>query len=51
MALTIRAIPTLTGQAAIDFEKKAREAEKKRGSVDFSEQKKIAKEILAKAKL
>lgn len=51
MAIKIKTIPTLTGQAAIDFEKKAREAEKKRGSVDFTEQKKNAKVILAKAKL
>ena len=44
MAIKIKTIPTLTGQAAIDFEKKA-------SSVDFTEQKKNAKAILAKAKL
>ncbi len=51
MAIAIKTIPTLTGQAAENFERKARNAEKKRGSIDFSQQKEEAKAILAKAKM
>lgn len=51
MALAISGIPMLTGEAAEVFRKKAEEAKKRRGSIDFSKQRAEMKAILAKAKL
>ena len=51
MAIYIKSIPTLTGEVAEKFNKRAEEAERKRGSIDFSKQIESAKLILANAKL
>lgn len=51
MAYFIKPIPTLTGEVAQRFNERAAEAEANRGSIDFSEQVKIARSILAKAHL
>ena len=51
MAIAIKSIPTLKGEAAIKFVKKAEAASKKRATIDFSKQIKIATKILKKAKL
>lgn len=51
MALAISNIPVLKGKAAEAFIRKARQAEKERGSIDFSKKRAEMKAILAKAKL
>ena len=51
MALAISGIPMLTGKEALAFRKKAEEAKKRRGSIDFTKQRAEMKAILAKAKL
>ena len=51
MALAIINIPVLKGKAAEAFIRKARQAEKERGSIDFSKKRAEMKAILAKAKL
>lgn len=50
MALAISSVPVLTGEVAETFIKKAEEAMKRRGSIDFSKQKAEMKAILANAK-
>lgn len=49
--MAISGIPMLTGDEALAFREKAKQALKKRGSVDFSKQRAEMKVILAKAKL
>lgn len=51
MAIAISGIPMLKGNEALAFRKKAEEAMKNRGSIDFSKQRAEMKSILAKAKL
>lgn len=52
MAVYIKTIPTLRGKAAERFVRQADEnAAKYKESIDFSEQMKVAKQILAKASL
>ncbi|KAA6302227.1 MAG: hypothetical protein EZS26_001587 [Candidatus Ordinivivax streblomastigis] len=38
MAIPVRSIPVLEGEAAIRFERLAREAEKDRGTIKFSQE-------------
>ena len=51
MAYYIKPIPTLTGDVAQRFNERAAEAEANRGSIDFTQQVKIARTILSKAHL
>lgn len=51
MAIAIKSIPTLEGKEARAFVKKAKRSEAKKGSVDFTQQYKVACNILKKAKL
>ena len=51
MAIYIKSIPTLKGEVAARFNQRAEQAEKNRGSVDFSCQVEKARQILAEAKL
>jgi hypothetical protein len=51
MAYYIKPIPTLTGEAAQRFNDRAAEVEANPGSIDFTEQVKIARKILAEAHL
>lgn len=50
MALAISTVPVLSEEAADRFKKKMKEAELKRGTVDFSKQIAEARKILSKAK-
>jgi hypothetical protein len=50
MAITIKTIPTLKGESAVDFEKRAENKSKKRATIDFSKQARIAMAILEKSK-
>lgn len=51
MAMAINNIPVLKGKVAENFIRKAKQAEKERGTIDFSKQRAAMKAILAKAKL
>lgn len=51
MALAISGIPMLKGNEALAFRKKAEEAMKNRGSIDFLRQRAEMKFILTKAML
>jgi len=52
MATEIKSIPTLRSEAAVTFTKTVKEnSGRKRGSVDFETQARLAKRILEKAKL
>ena len=51
MALEIKAIPTVKGKEAERFAKAADKAYQNKGKTDFSEQVKIARAILRKAKM
>lgn len=51
MAKEIRSIPTLKGDLAQEFVRKADEALANKGSVDFSKQAAVTRSILRKAKL
>jgi hypothetical protein len=51
MAIPIKSVPTLKGKEAEIFVKKAQQAYNERGSIDFSKQVKIGREILKKAKI
>lgn len=51
MAIYIKSIPTLKGDVAARFNRKAEQAELNRGSVDFTSQVEKARRILSKAKL
>ena len=51
MAITVKPIPTLSGDAAEVFLRQQMENEEKRGSVDFSKQISIARKILEKSKV
>ncbi len=51
MSLPIKSIPTLQGDSAKEFLEKADQNKKKRATVDFTEQLKIARAILEKSKL
>ena len=51
MAIAISNIPVLKGKEAEVFIRKAEEAEKERGTIDFSEQRNAMKIILEKANL
>jgi len=51
MAIAIRPIPELKGKEAMDFVLAAEASFKKRGTVDVSEQVRITKNILRKARL
>jgi len=51
MAIAIKSIPTLTEKAAKSFVKQADSSFQKKGTVNFSQEVKTAKSILAKAKL
>lgn len=51
MAMAISNVPVLTGDVAKDFIRKAEEAMKRRGSIDFSKQRAEMRKILANAKL
>ena len=51
MAMAINNVPVLTGDAAEAFVRKADEAMKHRGSIDFTEQLAEMKLILANARL
>lgn len=48
MAVYIKPIPVLTGKVAEKFEKAARESEAKKGTVDFSKEMEMTRQILAK---
>ena len=50
MAMAISNVPVLTGEAAETFVRKADEAMKHRGSIDFTEQRAEMKLILANAR-
>ncbi|WP_173805367.1 hypothetical protein [Prevotella sp. P5-92] len=50
MAMAISNVPVLTGEAAETFVRKADEAMKNRGSIDFTEQRAEMKLILANAR-
>jgi len=49
MAIAIKSVPVLTGAAANRFNQNAARSSKKKHTVDWSEQVKIAQEILANA--
>ncbi len=51
MAIAISNIPVLKGKEAEDFVKKAQEAEKERGTIDFSRERVAMHKILEKAQL
>lgn len=51
MANAIKSVPTLKGKDAATFVKMAKSSEKKRETVDFTQQSIIARKILAKAGL
>lgn len=51
MAIPIKVVPVLTGDAAKRFDQKATETVAKKGTINFSKELEIAKKILAKAKL
>lgn len=51
MAIAIKNIPTLRGEIALDFVRKADIAVKERSSIDFSKNVAIAHSILQKAKI
>lgn len=51
MALAISSVPVLTGKAAERFQKRIREVEENKKSIDFSKQMAEAIKILSKAKL
>ena len=51
MALPIKSIPVLTGKAAKEFQKNIDKNLKNKGSVDFSKQKQMMKEILIRSKV
>lgn len=46
MTVYIKPIPVLTGKVAEKFEKAARESEAKRGTVDFSKEMEMTRQIL-----
>lgn len=50
MAMAISNVPVLTGEVAKAFVRKADDAMKRRGSIDFTEQRAEMKLILANAK-
>ena len=50
MAIAIKSVPVLTGSVAKRFNQRAANALKKKHTVDWSEQVKIARDILANAK-
>ena len=50
MAMAISNVPVLTGEVAKTFVRKADDAMKRRGSIDFTEQRAEMKLILANAK-
>jgi len=50
MAIEVRSAPVLTGAAARRFNQNATRALKRKHTIDWSEQMKIAKEILANTK-
>jgi len=50
MAIEVRSAPVLTGAAARRFDQNAARAFKRKHTIDWSEQMKIAKDILANAK-
>lgn len=49
MAMAISNIPVLTGEAAERFVQLAKQAEKERGSIDFSKQREMFRKILEKS--
>ena len=49
MALSIAAVPVLTGEAADRFDMMMKQSEERRGSVDFSREIDEARAILSKA--
>lgn len=51
MAIAISNIPVLKGKDAEDFIRKAQEAERERGSIDFSQQRDTMKKILEEAQI
>lgn len=51
MALQISSIPVLKGKVAEEFIRKARQAEKERGTINMSAAREEMKKILSKAKL
>lgn len=51
MAIAISNIPVLKGKEAEDFIKKAQNAEKERGTIDFSQQRFAMDKILERAEL
>lgn len=51
MALQISNIPVLKGKVAEEFIRKARQAEKERGTINMSAAREEMKKILSKAKL
>lgn len=51
MAIAISNIPVLDGKVAEEFVQKAQEAEKEKGTIDFSEQRVAMQKILDRANL
>jgi len=51
MALSIAAVPVLTGKAADRFDQLMEKSEERRGSIDFSREIAEARAILSKASL
>lgn len=51
MAIAISNIPVLKGKEAEDFIKKAQEAERERGAIDFSQQRDTMRKILEEAQI
>ncbi len=51
MALAISNIPVLRGKVADTFVRKAKDAEKEKGTIDLSRQREEMKEILAKSRM
>ena len=51
MALSIAAVPVLTGEAADRFDQLMEKSEERRGSIDFSREIAEARAILSKANL
>lgn len=49
MAMAISNIPVLTGEAAERFVQLAKQAEKERGSIDFSKHRELFRKILEKS--
>jgi hypothetical protein len=50
MATPIAVVPVLTGEAARRFDRKAAQASKRKGTIDFSKEREMCKKIIAEAR-